>query len=153
MSAPDEPPASDTANQYLRPPFVDEERIALAAASLKPTVDELLVRLRAGEKIAPEDYAQALLALGIQYQRYRKDTAPVPVEFIRLLAGQILGPKRAATFEQRLAEFEDYVRRHPKATPSEIAHYFEQPGVRGWSSRTLRRRIGEWLLNKAGHSD
>jgi hypothetical protein len=148
VTAPDEPRA-----QELQPPLVDEEQVALAAVSLKPTIDELLGRLRDGEKIAPEDYAHALLALGVQNQRRGKDNAPVPVEFIRLLAGQILGPKRVATLEERWGEIEEYRRNNPKARASKIAEHFEQPGVRGWSWSRLRRKIKARLQNKTGHSD
>jgi hypothetical protein len=160
VSAPDEPPASDKPDQYLRQPLVDEEQIALAAVSLKPTVVELLARHRAGEKNTLADYAHALLAIKVQYERDGKVAAdfkssvnaPVSVELIDLLAAEILGRRRVAKLEQRWAEIEDYRRRHPKATPSEIATRFAQPEVRGWSWRNLRRKISA-RLQSPGHSD
>jgi len=151
MSAPEEPPVSDEPNQRWPAPLLeDKDQFPLAIAARMPTVAGLLVRLRAGEKIAPEDYAHALLAC----QRRGRDNALVPVEFIRLLAGQILNPERVKPFEQRLAEIEDYYSKHPKARSAlQLAIHFAQPGVRGWSVRNLRRWFGEWLRNKVGHSD
>jgi hypothetical protein len=147
-------PLADRPDHYLRPPLVDEERIALAAIARMPTVNELLARHHVGEKITPEDCAHALLALGVQHQGRGRDTAPVSVEFIRLFAGQILGPERVLTLEQRLAEIEDYYSKHPKARSAlQLAIHFAQPEVRGWSVRNLRRWFREWLRNKVGHSD
>ena len=171
MSVPDEPPSSGPPaseppapgpDQYLVALFVeDEDQFPPAILSLKPTLIELLARHRAGLKNTLEDYVHTLWAISVQFKRHGNvmadfrsgKTVPVSFELIDLLVVEVLGPKRVATFEQRLAEIEDYCRKHPNAKPSQIAAHFEQPGVRGWSRRSLRRKIGAWLRKKVGHSD